>query len=282
MLRHFDSKSGTVLRNAAIACCLAVFQLQTSVASAGVIVPIPGGLNEGDHFRIIFVTSGTIDGTSSNIADYNAFVNSQAQGATFEGHLIHWSAIGSTDAVDALHNTNTFASSAVYMVDGTKVSSAYTDATRSDPGGLWSSALLAQPTEGIDGTQYPNPSSPNAFVWTGTAGNGTEYSTAIFGSYGLGTLNYGYDPNTGTNIFANPQVQAGSISSTQTGSNWVQIPNVNATNTPGLQARTLTFQMYGISDELVVAPEPSTLLTSGVGIIAVALAARKRRKSKVS
>jgi hypothetical protein len=42
----------------------------------------PTGLMPGDHFRFVFVTDGTRDVTSSNIADYNNFVNSQAAGAT--------------------------------------------------------------------------------------------------------------------------------------------------------------------------------------------------------
>lgn len=274
MLIHFHSKPWSVLRSAAILLCFAVLQLQTRVASAGVVIQVPVGLKPDAHFRIIFVTSGTIDATSNNIADYNAFVNSQAQGATFNGQVIHWSAIASTDSVNALMNTDSYSSAAIYMVDGrTQISSAYSDATRASAGGLWSCALLAQPTQGIDGTVYNN-----ATVWTGTSGNGIEYATNIFGSYGLGTQNYGTNPNTGINVFSTPKVQIGFISASQTGSNWVQLPNISATNTPGLQTRTNLYQMYAISDDLTLLPEPSTLLSTGVGLLVMVLVATSRRK----
>ena len=39
---------------------------------------IPPGLNAGDTYRLVFVTSNTTTATSTNIADYNAFVTSAA------------------------------------------------------------------------------------------------------------------------------------------------------------------------------------------------------------
>ena len=273
MLTYVNWKSSATLRGLAIVFCFAVFQLQTHFANAGMIVQAPEGLNPGDQFRIIFVTSGTIDATSNNLADYNNFVNSEAQGATYNGQKINWSAIVSTDAVNALMNTHSYSSSAIYMADGTKVSNAYSETTRGDSGSLWSSDLLAQPDEGIDGTKYKN-----RLVWTGTAGNGSEYSTSIFGAYGVGTSNYGTNPFTGVNTFSTPHVQVGFISASQTGSNWIQIPNISATNTPGLQTQTNQYQIYGISDVMTVAtiPEPSALLSSIVGIAVVAFIAALR------
>ena len=73
-------------------------------AEAGVILETPKGLNPGDHFRFVFVTDGIRDATSTNIADYDSFVDAQAGGATYGGLLVDWLAIGSTDSVDAIQH----------------------------------------------------------------------------------------------------------------------------------------------------------------------------------
>ena len=46
-------------------------------AEAGIILQTPAGLNPGDHFRFVFVTDGIRDATSTNIADYDSFVNAR-------------------------------------------------------------------------------------------------------------------------------------------------------------------------------------------------------------
>ena len=51
-------------------------------ADAGVMLQTPPGLNPGDPFRFVFVTAGTRDATSSNIADYDNFVNVEAGGGS--------------------------------------------------------------------------------------------------------------------------------------------------------------------------------------------------------
>jgi hypothetical protein len=50
----------------------------------------PAGLNPGDTFRFVFVTTGTIDAISSDIEVYNRFVNTQAAGATYGGSTVSW------------------------------------------------------------------------------------------------------------------------------------------------------------------------------------------------
>src|SRR6185369_15222706 len=62
----------------------------------------PPGLKPGDQFRFVFVTDGFRDALSTKIADYDGFVNAQAGGATYNGAVINWLAIGSTDSVDAI------------------------------------------------------------------------------------------------------------------------------------------------------------------------------------
>jgi hypothetical protein len=253
-------------RVASVVLCMAGISLRSNVAFAGVVIQTPVGVSPTDHFRIIFVTSGMTSATSNNIADYNAFVNQQAGGATYQGQVIQWTAIASTNAVNAYTNTSSGTNSAVYMVDGTEVASSTTRAT----GGLWSSSLISQPTEGIDGTNYTN-----AMIWTGTSGNGLEYSTSIFGGYGLGSNNSGYNPYSQMNVFSAPQVQVGIVSASNLGSSWVQEPNRSATVTPGLSTWTNTFQMYAISQELTMAPEPSTLLSAVVGLLVLTFVLRR-------
>jgi len=41
----------------------------------------PGGVNPGDAFRFVFVTSGSRNATSTSITDYNDFVETEALGA---------------------------------------------------------------------------------------------------------------------------------------------------------------------------------------------------------
>ena len=252
---------------------IAGISFQANMVSAGVVIQTPVGVGPTDHFRIIFVTSGTTTATSNNIADYNAFVNSQAGGATYQGQVIQWSAIASTNTVSAYSNTNSGTNSAVYMVDGTEVASSTTNRA----GGLWSSTLLAPPNEGINGTKYTS-----GMVWTGTSGNGLEYSTAIFGGYGLGSNNSGYNPYSHVNVFSAPQVQVGFISTSQLGSSWVQEPNMSATVTPGLSTWTNTHQMYAISQELTMAPEPSTLLSAVVGLLVITFVWRRHSGTSAS
>jgi len=72
------------------------------------IILQPPGLNPGDLYRLVFVTSGTRDATSSNIADYNSFVTAQAnQNPALQALGTNWRAIGSTISIDARDNTFT-------------------------------------------------------------------------------------------------------------------------------------------------------------------------------
>jgi hypothetical protein len=87
---------------------------------AGIVLTTPTGLSAGDTFRVVFVTDGTTTALSSNIADYNSFVNAQAGGATYNGSVVSWAAIGSTSTVNAIDNVG-ISSAPVYLADGTLV-----------------------------------------------------------------------------------------------------------------------------------------------------------------
>ena len=76
-----------------------------SSAYAGAIL-IPPNLNPGDTYRIIFVTDSTINATSANAADYNAFVTTAAQNDPGLAALqTTWTALVSTGSTGVFTNT---------------------------------------------------------------------------------------------------------------------------------------------------------------------------------
>jgi hypothetical protein len=129
--------------------------------NAGSALTTPAGLSPGDTFRFVFVTDGTTAATSSNIADYNAFVNAQAEGATYNGATVSWVAIGSTATTNAIQNVGQTDMS-VYLADGSLVTKSTTST------GLWSFSLINPINEDLSGT----PPFSGAEVWTGTGPDG--------------------------------------------------------------------------------------------------------------
>ncbi len=116
---------------------------------------IPEGLEPGDSFRLIFVTSTTRDASSTDIADYNAHAQSAAASnsnlSSFSGQF---RALISTSAVDARDNTATTGTGVpVHWLGGAKVADDYSDLYDGD----WDS--VSGKTEG--GSDY------TGLVWTG-------------------------------------------------------------------------------------------------------------------
>ena len=90
----------------------------------------PSGLSDGDQFRLIFVTSGTGDATSSNIGVYNTFVQNRAAAGHMEirAYSSQFRVVGSTAAVDARDNTKTTGTGVpIYWLNGAKVANNYAD-----------------------------------------------------------------------------------------------------------------------------------------------------------
>ena len=95
---------------------------------------VPDGLEPGDTFRLLFVTSTTGVATSSDIADYNAFVQTAAAAghADIQAHASLFAVVASTPRVDARDNTATAWTDAVkgvpiYWLGGSKVADQYKD-----------------------------------------------------------------------------------------------------------------------------------------------------------
>ncbi|MYC36761.1 MAG: hypothetical protein F4X66_07585 [Chloroflexi bacterium] len=129
---------------------------------------VPDGLGAGAQFRLMFITSGQRDATSTTIADYNAFV----QGEAAKGHLAiqryapQFKVVGSTSSTDARDNTNTNpnsdTSSHIYWLDGAKLADNLNDFydgswdsyARRDQKGRDSNALDAATGSNTDGTKH--------------------------------------------------------------------------------------------------------------------------------
>lgn len=109
--------------------------LHTPAAHAGIVAP--SDLQQGDHFRLVFVTSSTMLVQSSNISDYDKFVAGVASSAglgTYDGKAVTWLVLGSTSTVDAVSRVPK-TSAAIYLLNGVKVADSGAD--------LWDGTILA-------------------------------------------------------------------------------------------------------------------------------------------
>ena len=137
---------------------------------------IPSGLGAGDRFRLIFRSSTTRNAQSTNIADYNSFIQDRAAAGHIDirAHSATFRVLGSTADDDARDNTATTYTAAdkgvaIYWLGGAKVAVDYEDFYD----GSWSTADAGKDENGND---RPNPTvltTPGTY--TGSAADGTEY-----------------------------------------------------------------------------------------------------------
>jgi hypothetical protein len=216
---------------------------------AGIVLNAPPDLAPGSTFRFVFETDGSTTATSSNIADYDNFVNAQANGATYDGQTVTWQAIGSTASVDAITHIGVNPNiSGVYLVTGQQVATG--DGTSA--GGLWSGAIQTQINVDIASNTLTN-----ALVWTGSDADGGGASSGwVLGNTGDGGV----------------VVLGGNF---MTAAGWVSLTNSYSYSTS---------QMYAISSVLTVAaavPEPSSGLLALIGISAgLGLASYRKCKGR--
>ena len=144
---------------------------------------IPSGKGRGDSFRLLFVTSTGRNATSSNIGDYNRFVQDRvAAGHTairsFSGHfraLASTRAAASTVSVNAIDNTGTTHSGSnkgppIYWLNGGKVANDYADFYD----GSWSNQTSPTREDGSAGLA-------SRAIWTGSRNDGFAASKSVDG-----------------------------------------------------------------------------------------------------
>jgi hypothetical protein len=149
---------------------LGILAAFASSLAAGTLVP-PIGLLPGDHYRLVFVTEGSRDATSYNIADYDSFVNTEANaiGSLLQPFATQWIAIGSTPSISASTHIALSDSVPLFLVSGNKVADGLS--------AIWTAPLLAP----VDITQYGD--MELNYVWTGTDPSGGPSSLPLGSQY---------------------------------------------------------------------------------------------------
>ena len=187
----------------------------------------PTGLNPGDTYQLAFVTSTSRDALSTNIDDYNTFVQDVANTAGFGlgGTLgdVTWNAIASTASVSAL--LNAVVSTSVYNLGDQLVAMGLAD--------MWDGSLVAP----ISFDENGDSNGPT--VWTGSDTDGTPLNF-------LGGL-----PNSTIGI------------SSLDDSNWI----MTLTSQPSSGLRSLYALSAPLTVPQTPVPIPSSLMLFGSGLV---------------
>ena len=129
----------------------------------------PSGLQEGDQFRLLFISSAHRNASPSEIATYNTWVQDlAANGHTdIQDYSSSFRAVGSTEDMDARDNTGTTYTSsdkgvAIYWLGGNKVADDYEDFYDED----WDEEAAMKNESGTAET--------GVSAWTGSDHDGTE------------------------------------------------------------------------------------------------------------
>ena len=143
---------------------------------------IPAGLTTGDQFRLIFLSSTKRNGSATDIAAYNTFVQTRAAAghADIQAYSDGFTVVGCTAAVDAVANTGTFGVGVpIYWLNGAKVADDYADFYDGD----WDEEAADKNELGANG---PDTNNSGNYPMTGCDHDGTE-STDGSASLALGS-----------------------------------------------------------------------------------------------
>ena len=140
----------------------------------------PTGLGAGDEFRLIFLSSTKRDASSTDIADYNTFIQNLAAAghAAIQTYNSGFTVVGCTQATDARDNTNTTGTGVpIYWLNGAKIAADYADFYD----GEWDDEANPKSESGTDG---PDTSDSVNYPFTGCEDDGTEASNRALGNSG--------------------------------------------------------------------------------------------------
>ncbi len=221
--------------------------LAFSASAQATPITLPPGLQPGDHYQLAFVTAGARNATSPDIADYNAFVNAQANlSPDLAALATTWRAIAyAANGPSAAANAQVVGP--VFRMDGQLVA---TDSSQ---------LFLGTWTNLIAYDQFGQYESQNRMVWTGTYPTAPGYDTMPLGSDGGTASSLAY--------FAFSSVYPDTLTNRLTA---------------GWSYQTNEFPIFAVSGDLIVpgsVPEPATLLLFGTGLATVAVRRRFTRRS---
>ena len=130
----------------------------------------PAGLNPGDKFRLLFLSSTKTNAQSYDIADYNTFIRGRAAAGhtDIQTYSSGFRAVGCTADSDARDNTATTGTGVrIYWLGGNKVADNYGDFYDGD----WDDEAADKNELGGNG---PDTSQAANYPWTGCGDSGTE------------------------------------------------------------------------------------------------------------
>ena len=223
-----------------------------SVTNNSIVVTVPSdwtlkptGLAVGDQFRLLFLSSTKRDGSSTDIATYNTFVQTRAAAghADIRTYSTGFRAVGCTADTDARDTTYTTYTSTdkgvpIYWLNGAKAADQYEDFYD----GTWDDEANDKNESGTNG---PNTSLEANYPLTGCNDRGTEY----------------FDRFNRSSALAKIEVMVGRPNSSAAASH-----GPLSSNTALDVANTVTRPMYGLSAVFEVAPDttPPTLTSADV------------------
>ncbi len=221
------------------------------------VIRQPVDLAPGDQYRLMFTTSTTRDATSTNIEDYNSFVQSVADAAPEVGSWgLTWRVVASTKDVDAIDNTatdfETDAGVPIYRIDGVRLADGNI--------GLWNPSgnnippltdtYAVSETGVVLDSADPFTGVP-VYTATSALGRATPIEEEFAEFVGLGGLD-------------RIDIGAPNVNSGRARINWTSLKAVE----PG--------HFYALSEVITVVPEPSGGVALCVGLFTVAWCSRRR------
>jgi hypothetical protein len=259
LLKGMLAIAGLVAFSTSHAAVIGQLGILQSTANGGINPATGVAWAAGDTYRLVFVTSTTTTATSTDIADYNAFVQGVANAAGLGS--VTWSAVGSTATVAARDNTGTNPSSGtgvpIILMNGITV---IADNNADLWDGINATILgggdrLVDPPRGIYFDENGNDLGADDRVFTGTLGNGTasDQPLGADGNVSTGSMGAGF-PAQFWGVGVDGQT-----------TRWTEDFSFDGTQQQ---------EMYAMSEVLTVIPEPSSITLLGLGGLALL---RRRR-----